>query len=77
MEKRIKTAHDEANSKINSNFVQLQIAFKEYSIKVQETLTRYSEENLELRKATNQIKEQIQKDLNNILTEIKAPLDLE
>ncbi len=75
--KEIKTAQDEANSKINNNFEQLQTAFKDYSLKVQEALTKYSEENIELKKATNQIKEQIQKELKSILTEIKAPLDLD
>ncbi len=75
--KEIKTAQDDANSKINNNFEQLQTAFKEYSLKVQESLTKYSEENIELKKVTNQIKEQIQKELKNILIEIKAPLDLD
>jgi len=75
--KEIKTAQDEANSKVNNNFEQLQAAFKDYSLKVQEALTKYSEEHIELKKATNQIKEQIQKELKNILTEIKAPLDLD
>jgi hypothetical protein len=56
---------------------EIQLAFKEYSRKVQETLTKYSDENLELKNSTNQIKEQIHKELKNILTEIKAPLDLD
>lgn len=75
--KNIMKAHDEANSKINNNFELLQTAFKDYSQKVQEALTKYSDENIESKKATNQIKDQIQKELKNILTEIKAPLDLD
>lgn len=75
--REIKTAQDEANSKNSNNFEQLQTAFKDYSLKVQEALTKYSDEHIELKKSTNQIKEQIQKELKNILTEIKAPLDLD
>lgn len=75
--KEFKTLQNEANSNINNNFEQLQTAFRDYSLKVQEALTKYSEDNIELKNSTNQIKEQIQKELKNILIEIKAPLDLD
>jgi hypothetical protein len=93
--KEVKLAQDQANSKINSGFEQLQsensniqkdvkekiseikTTFKDYSQKVQEALTKYSEDSHQSKLETNKLKEQIQKELKNILTEIKAPLDLD
>lgn len=93
--KDVRTAQDQANTKINSGFEQLQTenttlrkdvsekiadiktSFKDYSEKVKETLSKYSEDNLEFKKTTEKTKEQIQKELQNILKEIKSPLDLD
>jgi histidinol dehydrogenase len=52
-------------------------AFRDYSEKVKETLTKYSNENAEFKKGAEQMKEQIKKELQNILKEIKSPLDLD
>lgn len=52
-------------------------AFRDYSEKVKETLTKYSNESAEFKKGSEQMKEQIKKELQNILKEIKSPLDLD
>ena len=93
--KEIKLAQDQANSKINSGFEQLQseniniqkdvkekvsdikTTFKDYSQKVQDALTKYSEDSHQSKLEANRLKEQMQIELKNILTEIKAPLDLD
>lgn len=95
LRKEIKLAQDQANSKINSGFEQLQseniniqkdvkekvsdikTTFKDYSQKVQDALTKYSEDSHQSKLEANRLKEQMQIELKNILTEIKAPLDLD
>ncbi len=95
LRKEIKLAQDQANSKINNGFEQLQseniniqkdvkekvsdikTTFKDYSQKVQEALTKYSEDSHQSKLEANRLKEQMQIELKNILTEIKAPLDLD
>ena len=95
LRKEVKLAQDQANSKINSGFEQLQNAnidiqkdvkekisdikttFKDYSQKIQDALTKYSEDNHQSKLEANRLKEQMQIELKNILTEIKAPLDLD
>ena len=52
-------------------------AFKEYSQKVQDVVTKYSEDSHQSKLEANRLKEQMQIELRNILTEIKAPLDLD
>jgi len=54
----------------------LKSAFQEYSKKIQETLTKYSNDNNEFKKNTEQLKAQMNVGLQNILKEIQAPLDL-
>jgi hypothetical protein len=49
----------------------------EFSQKVQEALTKYSEDNYQIKQETIRLKEKIEIELQNILKEIKAPLDLE
>ncbi len=91
----VRTAQDNANSKIYSSFEQLQsdnlilrkdvsekiadvkTTFKDYSEKVKENLTKYSNDNAEFKRGTQQMKEQIQRELQSILKEIKSPLDLD
>jgi SMC interacting uncharacterized protein involved in chromosome segregation len=91
----VKSAQDQANSKINSGFEMLQnenlniqrdvkekvsdikTSFKEYSQKVQDALTKYSDETHQSKLEAKRLKEQIQTELHNILKEIKAPLDLD
>jgi uncharacterized protein YoxC len=93
--KVVKLAQDQANSKINSGFEQLQsenssiqkdvkekisdikTTFKDYSQKVQEALTKYSEDSHQSKLEANKLKEKMQSELQNILKEIKAPLDLD
>ena len=95
LRKEIKLAQDQANSKINNGFEQLQseniniqkdvkekvsdimTTFKDYSQKVQEALIKYSEDSHQSKLEANRLKEQMQIELKNILTEIKAPLDLD
>jgi hypothetical protein len=61
-----------------SNYVsKLQQTFKDYADRVDKLLMKYSEDNLNSQKETNQLKLQIQQELQNLLKEIKAPLDLE
>lgn len=93
--REVKLAQDQANSKINSGFEQLQsenlniqkdvneniseikTTFKDYSQKVQEALTKYSEDNHQSKLEANKLKEKMHSELQNILKEIKAPLDLD
>lgn len=93
--REVKLAQDQANSKINSGFEQLQsenlniqkdvneniseikTTFKDYSQKVQEALTKYSEDNHQSKLEANKLKEKMYSELQNILKEIKAPLDLD
>lgn len=69
------------NSNIQKDIIEkiseIKTTFEDYSRKVQETLSKYSESSHQSKLETNKIKEQIQKELKNILTEIKAPLDLD
>lgn len=62
---------------VKEKISEIKTTFKDYSQKIQEALTKYSEDNNQSKLETNQIKEQIKKELKNILTEIKAPLDLD
>jgi len=55
----------------------IKTSFKEYSEKIKESLNKYSNDNIEFKKGTEQVKERIQRELQNILKEIKAPLDLD
>ncbi|MCB0540570.1 MAG: hypothetical protein KDE33_23845 [Bacteroidetes bacterium] len=93
--REVKLAQDQANSKINSGFEQLQsenlniqkdvkeniseikTTFKDYSQKVQEALIKYSEDNHQSKLEANKLKEKMYSELQNILKEIKAPLDLD
>ncbi len=93
--KEVKVSQDQANSKINTGFEQLQkensniqkevndkiseikTAFKDYSQKIQDTLTNYSKDSHQSKLEANKLKEQMQIELHNILKEIKAPLDLD
>jgi hypothetical protein len=62
---------------IREKIFEIKTTFEDYSRKVQESLTKYSENSNQSKLETNKIKEEIQKQLKNILTEIKAPLDLD
>lgn len=69
------------NSSLRKDLVEkiaeLKSAFKEYSQNVSENLNKYNNDNLEFKRGTEQLKEQIQRELENILQEIKSPLDLD
>ena len=95
LRKEVKLSQDQANTKMNSGFenleeenkkirkeiadniTKLQSAFKDYAEKADKLLTKYSNDVDENKKETNQLKEQIQQQLQNILKEIKSPLDLD
>ena len=93
--KEVKLTQEQANSKMNSGFEQLQsenlniqkdvnekvseikTSFKDYSQKIHETITKYSEDSHQSKLEANRLKENMQSELQNILKEIKAPLDLD
>jgi hypothetical protein len=95
LSKDVKTFQEQANTKINSGFEQLQnensniqkdvkekvadikSSFKDYSQKVQEILTKYSDDLHQSKLDSNRLKEEMQTEINNLLKEIKAPLDLD
>jgi len=62
---------------IKEKISEIKTAFKDYSQKVQETLTKYSEDSHQSKLEANMLKEKMQYELQNILNEIKAPLDLD
>jgi hypothetical protein len=66
-----------SNKELKEKISLINTAFDEYAKKVQATLAKYSEENIEAKKSANLLKEQIQKELTSLLIEIKAPLDLD
>ena len=62
---------------VGEKIADINTAFKDYSEKVKDNLTKYSNDNAEFKKGTEHLKEQIQRELQNILKEIKSPLDLD
>lgn len=74
---QLQTENSNVQKDVKEKVGDIKNAFKEYSMKVQETLTKYSTDNAEFKKNTEQLKEQMQKELQNILKEIKTPLDLD
>lgn len=62
---------------IEVGFDENRTAFKAYAEKVRENLIKYSSDNAEFKKRNDELKEHIQRELHNILREIKAPLDLD
>lgn len=62
---------------VNEKISDIKAAFKDYSQKTQDALTKFSEDTHQSKLEANKLKEQMQTELNNILKEIKAPLDLD
>jgi len=62
---------------VKDKISEIKKAFNEYSQKVQEALTKYSEDNHQSKLEANELKDKMQTELQNILKEIKAPLDLD
>ena len=62
---------------VDEKIADIKSSFKDYSEKVKVALSKYSEDNAEYKKSTEAIKDQIQKQLQNLLKEIKSPLDLD
>lgn len=93
--KNVKLSQEQANSKVDLGFEQLQkeniniqnevnnkiadikTSFKEYSNNVETTLTKFVDDNKKIKIEASKLKEEMQKDLKEILMEIKAPLDLD
>lgn len=62
---------------VGEKIADIKSSFKEYSEKVKDNLNKYSNDNAEFKKGTELLKEQIQRELQNILKEIKSPLELD
>ena len=62
---------------IAANITKLESSFKDYADKADRLLSKYSNDVADTQKDANQLREQIQKELQNILKEIKSPLDLD
>jgi hypothetical protein len=95
LSKNVKLSQEQANSKVDLGFEQLQkeniniqndvnykiadikTSFKEYSNSVETTLTKFIDDNKKIKIEASKLKEEMQKDLKEILMEIKAPLDLD
>lgn len=95
LSKNVKLSQEQANSKVDLGFEQLQkeniniqndvnnkiadikTSFKEYSNSVETTLTKFVDDNKKIKIEASKLKEEMQKDLKEILMEIKAPLDLD
>lgn len=73
LEEENKEIRKEASAFVNK----LQTTFKDYAERVDKLLVKYTNDNIDNQKETNQIKQQIQQELQNILKEIKSPLDLD
>lgn len=95
LSKNVKLSQEQANSKVDLGFEQLQkeniniqndvnnkiadikTSFKEYSNNVETTMTQFVDDNKKIKIESSKLKEEMQKDLKEILMEIKAPLDLD
>jgi len=73
MEEENKEIRKETSSYIST----IQTTFKDYADRVDKLLAHYANDTLENQRETNQLKQQIQQELQNILKEIKSPLDLD
>jgi len=74
---QLQSENENIRKEVAEKIADIKTAFKDYSEKVKENLTKYSNDNAEFKKENEQLKEQIQKELQNILKEIKSPLDLD
>lgn len=95
LSKNVRLSQEQANSKVDLGFDQLQkeniniqndvnnkiadikTSFKEYSNSLETTITKFVDDNKKIKIEASKLKEEMQKDLKEILMEIKAPLDLD
>mgnify|MGYP003460928775 CR=1 FL=1 len=73
----LETENIDIRKEIAANITKLELAFKDYADKADRLLSKYSNDVADTQKEANQLKEQIKKELQNILIEIKSPLDLD
>lgn len=74
---QLQSENESIRKEVAEKIADIKTTFKEYTEKVKENLTKYSNDNAEFKKENEQLKEQIQRELQNILKEIKSPLDLD
>jgi len=74
---RLQSENIQIQSGINEKVSDIKKSFTEYMQKVEEILNKYNIDTNQTSLETNRIKEDINSSLQNILREIKAPLDLD
>lgn len=74
---RMHSENTSVRKEVDEKIDEIKAAFKDYSERVNESLSEYSIDNAEFKKGIQKVKEQIQSELQKILTEIKSPLDLD
>lgn len=74
---QLQTENSNVQKDVRNNIAEIKTAFKDYSENVKEALRTYSNDNADFKKDAEQLRTKIQTDLQNILKEIKTPLDLD
>lgn len=74
---QMQTENTNVRKDVGEKIADIKSSFKDYSEKVKDSLNKYNSDNADFKKSTEQLKEQVQKELQNILKEIKSPLDID
>jgi DNA anti-recombination protein RmuC len=74
---QLQTENSNIQKFINHKVNEINSDFKQYAQQVEKVLSSYAQSNSEFKRDTEQLKQQIKGELQNILKEIKTPLELD
>ena len=74
---QLQTENSNIQKDINLKVIDIKSVLQQYSQQVENILSSYAQSNSDFKRDTEQLKQQIQKELQNILKEIKTPLELD
>lgn len=74
---KLQTENSNIQRSVDQKVNDIKTAFQNYLQQVENVLSSYSQSNLELRRDAEQLNQQMQRELQNILKEIKTPLELD
>jgi hypothetical protein len=74
---QLQTENSVIQKDVDQKVNDIKSAFQKYSQQVENILSTYAQSNSEFKRDTEQLKQQIQMELQNILKEIKTPLELD